>query len=87
MIDKKTILLALSLTAPATLSADVVIQNDETALTISDNGTVSSLIYKATGEECLQPGINAPVCVITQYRPYDNENFEQMLSQWRHALH
>ncbi len=75
MIDKKTILLALSLTAPATLSADVVIQNDETALTISDNGTVSSLIYKATGEECLQPGINAPVCVITQYRPYDNENF------------
>lgn len=56
-------------------SADIVIENDELRLSLADDGTVRGLIHKPSGLECLQPGVNAPVCVITQYRPYDNENF------------
>lgn len=58
-----------------TVAQDIVLQNDEMALTIGADGIVKSLVSKSTGEECLQPGVDAPACVITQYRPYDNENF------------
>ena len=70
-------ILPLALSAVMTLPAvaDVVLQNDGMALTIGDDGLVKSLVQKSTGRECLQPGVDAPVCVITQYRPYDNENF------------
>ena len=73
----KRLLLAavLSATALAAVADNIVLQNDEMALTIGDDGLVKSLVYKPGGEECVQPGVDAPVCVITQYRPYDNENF------------
>lgn len=65
----------MSATALAAVADNIVLQNDEMSLTIGDDGLVKSLVYKPGGEECVQPGVDAPVCVITQYRPYDNENF------------
>lgn len=55
--------------------AEVVVENQEIRLAITDDGLVSSLIYKPDDRECLYPGVKIPVCTITQYRPYDNENF------------
>ena len=54
---------------------DVVIENAEMRLLISNDGKARSLIHKATGEECLITNADVPLCAITQYRPYDNENF------------
>lgn len=68
-------LIALTATLNVAAAPDITIQNDELALRISDTGLVRSLVYKPTGEECLAEGIDLPVSVITQYRPYDNENF------------
>lgn len=68
-----TMLAAAALTASA--AGDIVLENGGMKLTIGDDGTVRSLVHKVTGEECIQAGVDAPVCVITQYRPYDNENF------------
>lgn len=59
----------------AAADGDVVLQNDDMSLTIGSDGLVKSLVYRPTGEECIQYGVDAPACVITQYRPYDNENF------------
>lgn len=76
MIHK--ILTAVMMSCAAVLTAaaqDIVLQNDEMALTLGGDGIVRSLVHKASGEECLQPGVDAPACVIHQYRPYDNENF------------
>ena len=56
---------------------DVVIENAEMRLIISNDGKARSLIHKATGEECLITNADVPLCAITQYRPYDNENFLQ----------
>lgn len=77
MTDKLKILFTALMSAAAmtAVAGDVVLQNDEMALTIGGDGLVKSLIYKPTGEECIQSGVGAPACVITQYRPYDNENF------------
>lgn len=55
--------------------ADVVIENQEFCLTIGDNGIVAGLLHKPSGKECLADDERVPVCAITQYRPYDNENF------------
>lgn len=55
--------------------ADVVIENTAMRLVIGADGVARSLIYKATGEECLATEVRTPICAITQYRPYDNENF------------
>ncbi len=68
-----SICLALLLALPA--MADVVLENDEMKLSIGDDGIVKSLRHKPSGRECIMPGVNAPVSEITQYRPYDNENF------------
>ena len=56
-------------------SAEILIENQEFRLTVTDDGLVKSLIYKPDNRECLLDGQDVPVCVITQYRPYDNENF------------
>ena len=57
-------------------SAQVVLENDAMRLVLGEDGTARSLVCKSTGEECLEsPG---PLCAITQYRPYDNENFLMM---------
>ena len=55
--------------------ADVVIENAAVRLVIGADGAARSLIHKSTGEECLAAEVRAPICAITQYRPYDNENF------------
>ncbi len=63
--------LALCLTLQ--LLADVTIENREMRLTLGDDSRAVSLVHKATGQECLAPGINEPAFSLTQYRPYDNE--------------
>lgn len=55
--------------------ADVVIENAAVRLVIGADGAARSLIHKSTGEECLAAEVRIPICAITQYRPYDNENF------------
>jgi hypothetical protein len=42
-------------------------------LVIAENGQAQSLIHKASGQECLAPGVKVPMFTATQYRPYDNE--------------
>lgn len=59
----------------AAAGEDIIIENPEMKLTLGDDGLVRSLVHKSSGQECIQPGVDAPVCAITQYRPYDNENF------------
>lgn len=56
-------------------SAEVVIENQEFCLTVGDDGIVAGLLHKPSGRECLAEGAAVPICEITQYRPYDNENF------------
>lgn len=63
---------------PAAAFADgeeIVVESAALRLTLGADGAARSLICKATGEECLTPGVRVPFCAITQYRPYDNENF------------
>ena len=55
--------------------ADVVIENAAVRLVIGADGAARSLIHKSTGEECLAAEVRTPICAITQYRPYYNENF------------
>lgn len=55
--------------------ADVVIENAAVRLVIGADGAARSLIHKSTGEECLAAEVRTPICAITQYRSYDNENF------------
>lgn len=56
-------------------SSDIVIENSQMRLVISSDGKARSLIHKSSGQECLDTQSELPVCAITQYRPYDNENF------------
>lgn len=59
-----------------TKKVDVVtIENTEMCLTIQPDGKIISLKHKDTGQECLADGESAPLCAITEYRPYDNELF------------
>ncbi|MDE6703978.1 MAG: hypothetical protein K2K00_09935 [Muribaculaceae bacterium] len=73
---KFRLLLVILLLCPKLfVSGKVNIENREFQLVLSDDGLVESLIYKPDCRECLSPGVKIPVCTITQYRPYDNENF------------
>lgn len=54
---------------------DVIIENTEMRLVIGCDGISKSLLHKPTGQECLDAEEELPVCALTQYRPYDNENF------------
>ena len=56
-------------------AADVIIENEAFRLTLAEAGYAKSLVCKETGEECLAKGVKMPFCTLTQYRPYDNENF------------
>ncbi len=51
----------------------IIIENAEMRLILNPDGTASSLIHKASGQECLDTTKKMPVFSITQYRPYDNE--------------
>lgn len=68
-------LAACIVAASASATVPVVIENDELSLTISPDGLVQSLLHKPSGSELVVEEAHVPACVITQYRPYDNENF------------
>jgi hypothetical protein len=59
--------------APNIKQDDIALENAEMRLVISPAGFAQSLIHKATGQECLATGTSAPMFMVTQYRPYDNE--------------
>ncbi len=52
----------------------VVLENLDFKIVFDSKGNAVSLIYKASGEECLKQGISLPAFSVLQYRPYDNEN-------------
>ena len=52
---------------------DVIIENDEIKLVISQDGIAKSLVYKPSNSECLIQGKKVPVSAITEERPYQNE--------------
>ncbi len=53
--------------------SQIVIENPELRLTMDVHGYASSLIDKASGQECLAEGVKLPAFSVMQYRPYDNE--------------
>ena len=65
--------LAAALAAPFALSAPIVLENGQMRLTLDSRGWSESLVVKATGEECLKPGVRLPLATLTQNRAYDNE--------------
>lgn len=77
MMRLRLLIAALALMIfPASLFAaagDVVLENDSFRLVLGEDGCASSLVIKASGEECLQAGARLPLCSILQNRPYDNE--------------
>ncbi|MBS3776086.1 MAG: hypothetical protein V5A51_12665 [Bacteroidales bacterium] len=52
---------------------EIVIENEQTRLIITNDGIVKSLIHKPTNEECLVIDQNLPAFSVTQYHPYTNE--------------
>ena len=73
-MNLKVPLLALAALAAVTGAAeDVVIENAAFRLVISQDGAATSLVAKATDEECLAPGVRIPFARLRQDRPYDNE--------------
>ncbi len=51
---------------------EIVIENAAFRLMFGSDGCAKSLVVKATGEECLMPGVRIPFARIRQDRPYDN---------------
>ena len=51
----------------------VIVENGAFRLVFSVDGAATSLVAKATGEECLAPGVRIPFVRLRQDRPYDNE--------------
>jgi len=79
-IYRYLLVLLLIISVPQQSLADVqedniIIENADMRLIIGKDGKARSLLHKATGEECLVQNTDVPLCAITQYRPYDNENF------------
>ena len=52
---------------------DIVLENQKMKFIIGSNGIAKSLIYKASGEECLMQGQNIAVFSVIQERPFHNE--------------
>ena len=52
---------------------NVGIENAAIRLVLSGDGAATSLVVKATGEECLAHGVRVPFARLRQDRPYDNE--------------
>ncbi len=52
---------------------EIVIENEQTRLIITNGGILKSLIHKPTNEECLVIDQNLPAFSVTQYHPYTNE--------------
>ena len=73
-MNLKVPLLALAALAAVTGAAgDVIIENAAFRFISSEDGAAKSLVVKATGEECLAPGVRIPFARLRQDRPYDNE--------------
>ena len=70
---KMTCLVLTALAAVTGAADDVTIENAAFRLVISQDGAATSLVAKATGEECLAPGVRIPFARLRQDRPYDNE--------------
>ena len=51
----------------------VIVENGAFRLVLSVDGAATSLVVKATGEECLASGVRVPFARLRQDRPYDNE--------------
>ena len=51
----------------------IIIENKAFRLTVGADCVAKSLVCKATGEECLAPGVNLPLFASTQERPFNNE--------------
>ncbi len=52
---------------------DIVLENQQMKLVIGNNGIAKSLIYKPSGEECLEQGQEISFFSVTQERPFHNE--------------
>ena len=72
---RKAYVAAVAVLGAMLAAADVTIENEAFRLTLAEAGYATSLVCKETGEECLATGVKMPFCTLTQYRPYDNENF------------
>ena len=53
--------------------SDIIIENARLRLTVGSDCVAKSLVYKVTGEECLQEGTQMPLFSVTQERPFNNE--------------
>ncbi len=64
------------MTVSASETPGIVLENSSMRLTLNSRGYAESLLDKSSGEECLDVSAGTvPFCTLTQYRPYDNENF------------
>lgn len=57
----------------ANSGGDIVIENDQVKLIISNDGTAKSLVVKPSNTECLIGEKKIPISTITEPRPYQNE--------------
>lgn len=64
---------SLSLQAQEQIGDNIIIENQEMKLVIGTDGKAKSLTHKASGQECLEEGVNASISALTEYRPYENE--------------
>lgn len=53
--------------------SNIIIENKSFSLTIDENCRATSLVYKKTGEECLDNYDSLPLFSLTEERPYNNE--------------
>ena len=61
------------LICPSVSFSQVLLENEAFTLRLSEDARVESLV--CNGQECIETGMDLPLCSILQYRPYDNENF------------
>lgn len=61
------------LICPSVSFSQVLLENEAFTLRLSEDARVESLV--CNGQECIETGVDLPLCSILQYRPYDNENF------------
>ena len=58
----------LAISSPA--AANVVIENRDVRLELSDDARIRHLVYKPTGEECLAPGADVPAFAAVDHRAF-----------------
>jgi len=68
-----TILASALLLASAGNAAEIVVECHDFRLVLDPAGCATSLVVRASGEECLAAGARIPFATLRQERPYDNE--------------